>query len=76
MTCSPRLRGCCCGGWPPSPSRWTLEAAREVTGFTPLEPGQVPGLLAGLVDASMVQLQEAAGAGRFRLLETIRAYAA
>ena len=55
---------------------WTLEAAREVTGFTPLEPGQVPGLLAGLVDASMVQLEDATGAGRYRLLETIRAYAA
>ena len=55
---------------------WTLEAAREVTGFVPLEPDQVPGLLAGLVDASMVQLEEAAGAGRYRLLETIRAYAA
>jgi predicted ATPase/DNA-binding CsgD family transcriptional regulator len=55
---------------------WTLAAAREVTGFSPLEPGQVPGLLAGLVDASMVQLEDAAGAGRYRLLETIRAYAA
>jgi hypothetical protein len=33
-------------------------------------------LLAGLVDASMVQLEDAAGAGRYRLLETIRAYAA
>ena len=55
---------------------WTLAAARTVTGFTPLEPGQVPGLLAGLVDASMVQLEDAAGAGRHRLLETIRAYAA
>ena len=55
---------------------WTLEAARTVTGFIPLEPDQVPGLLAGLVDASMVQLEEAAGAGRYRLLETIRAYAA
>ena len=55
---------------------WTLEAARTVTGFGPLEPDQVPGLLAGLVDASMVQLEDAAGAGRYRLLETIRAYAA
>ena len=55
---------------------WTLEAARTVTGFIPLEPDQVPGLLAGLVDASVVQLEEAAGAGRYRLLETIRAYAA
>ena len=55
---------------------WTLEAAREVTGFLPLEPSQVPGLLAGLVDASMVQLEDAAGAGRYRLLETILAYAA
>jgi predicted ATPase/DNA-binding CsgD family transcriptional regulator len=55
---------------------WTLEGARTVTGFVPLEPDQVPGLLAGLVDASMVQLEDAAGAGRYRLLETIRAYAA
>jgi hypothetical protein len=55
---------------------WTLAAAREVTGFMPLEPDQVPALLAGLVDVSMVQLEDAAGAGRYRLLETIRAYAA
>ena len=48
---------------------WTLEAARTVTGFSPLEPDQVPGLLAGLVDASMVQLEDAAGAGRYRLLD-------
>jgi predicted ATPase/DNA-binding CsgD family transcriptional regulator len=55
---------------------WTLAAARTVTGFSPLAPDQVPGLLAGLVDASMVQLEDAAGTGRYRLLETIRAYAA
>jgi DNA-binding CsgD family transcriptional regulator len=55
---------------------WTLEAARTVTGFVPLEPDQIGDLLAGLVDASMVQLEDAAGAGRYRLLETIRAYAA
>lgn len=55
---------------------WTLEAARTVTGFSPLEPDQVPGLLAGLVDVSMVHLEDVAGAGRYRLLETIRAYAA
>jgi predicted ATPase/DNA-binding CsgD family transcriptional regulator len=55
---------------------WTLQAARTVTGFVPLQPDQVGDLLAGLVDASMVQLEDAAGAGRYRLLETIRAYAA
>ncbi len=55
---------------------WTLAAAGTVTGFVPLGPDQVGDLLAGLVDASMVQLEEAAGAGRYRLLETIRAYAA
>jgi DNA-binding CsgD family transcriptional regulator len=55
---------------------WTLQATRTVTGFPPLEPDQVRDLLAGLVDASMVQLEDAAGAGRYRLLETIRAYAA
>ena len=55
---------------------WTLAAARTVTGFSPLEPGQLADLLAGLVDASMVQLEDAADAGRYRLLETIRAYAA
>ena len=55
---------------------WTLQATRTVTGFPPLEPDQVGDLLAGLVDASMVQLEDAAGAGRYRLLETIRAYAA
>jgi DNA-binding CsgD family transcriptional regulator len=55
---------------------WTRAAARAVTGFDPLAPEQVGDLLAALVDASMVQLEEAAGAGRYRLLETIRAYAA
>jgi predicted ATPase/DNA-binding CsgD family transcriptional regulator len=54
---------------------WTLDAARTVTGFSPLEPAQVGDVLAGLVDVSMVQLEDAAGAGRYRLLETIRAYA-
>jgi predicted ATPase len=42
---------------------WTLEAARTVTGFIPLKADQVEDLLAGLADASMVQLEDDLGAG-------------
>ena len=51
---------------------WTVEAARRVAGFAPLDPAGVLDLLGRLVDKSLAQLDDS---GRYRLLETIRAYA-
>jgi predicted ATPase len=54
---------------------WTVEQAVAVCGIAPLRPGDVPGLVAGLVSRSLV-----AGPGQrrepgLRLLDTIRQYA-
>ena len=51
---------------------WTVEAARQVVGFAPLDPAAVLDLLGRLVDKSLAQLDDS---GRYWLLETIRAYA-
>jgi predicted ATPase/DNA-binding CsgD family transcriptional regulator len=51
---------------------WTVEAARQVVGFAPLDPAAVLDLLGRLVDKSLAQLDDS---GRYFLLETIRAYA-
>jgi predicted ATPase/DNA-binding CsgD family transcriptional regulator len=51
---------------------WTVEAARQVAGFAPLNPADVLDLLGRLVDKSLAQLDDS---GRYRLLEAIRAYA-
>ena len=51
---------------------WTVEAARQVAGFAPLDPAAVLDLLGRLVDKSLAQLDDS---GRYWLLETIRAYA-
>ena len=51
---------------------WTVEAARQVAGFAPLDPSEVLDLLGRLADKSLAQLDDS---GRYRLLETIRAYA-
>jgi predicted ATPase/DNA-binding CsgD family transcriptional regulator len=51
---------------------WTVEAARQVAGFAPLDPAGVLDLLGRLVDKSLAQLDDS---GRYTLLETIRAYA-
>ena len=50
----------------------TVEAARQVAGFAPLEPAEVLDVLGRLVDKSLAQLDDS---GRYSLLETIRAYA-
>lgn len=52
---------------------FTAEAAETVTGFGPLDPDGVVEILAALTDKSLVQLEDS---GRYRLLETIREYAA
>jgi non-specific serine/threonine protein kinase len=55
---------------------WTLEAAEEICAGGPIGDGDVLGLLARLVDKSLVLVDDvAAGVPRYRLLETIRQYA-
>lgn len=54
---------------------WTLEAAEEVCGGEGIERDDVVDLLSGLVDKSLVIVEEdAAGDRRYRFLETIRQY--
>ena len=53
---------------------WTLEAAIATAGFQPLQNEDVPGLLAVLANRSLVVVE--AGGARYRMLETIAAYAA
>jgi predicted ATPase/DNA-binding CsgD family transcriptional regulator len=54
-----------------------LAAAEAVAADQDVPAAEVPGHLAGLVDKSLVQFGDAgAGLGRYRLLETIRQYAA
>jgi predicted ATPase/DNA-binding SARP family transcriptional activator len=50
------------------------DAAAEICGWDPLEPRSVPGLLADLVDHSLIETHEIEGHTRFRLLETVREY--
>jgi predicted ATPase/DNA-binding CsgD family transcriptional regulator len=56
------------GGWP-------LEAAETVCSLPPAEQGEIAGLLAGLVDKSLVQADHTPAGSRYRLLEVIRAFA-
>jgi predicted ATPase/class 3 adenylate cyclase/DNA-binding CsgD family transcriptional regulator len=55
---------------------WTLEAAEAVTSGGDTEQWQVLDRLAALVDKSLVQAEEVKGTTRYRLLETVRHYAA
>jgi predicted ATPase len=55
---------------------WTLEAAEAVTATDDSEGWQALDHLAALVDKSLVQADEARGSTRYRLLETVRDYAA
>jgi predicted ATPase/transcriptional regulator with XRE-family HTH domain len=54
---------------------WTLEAAEAIAGSGNRDPA-VLDLLTGLVDKSLVVAEPSAGVVRYRLLESIRAYAA
>jgi predicted ATPase len=54
---------------------FTIEGAAAVASGEPIERGEVFDLLASLVDKSLVVPVPAAGARRFRLLESTRAYA-
>lgn len=53
---------------------FSADAAAEVCGWAPLEPRSVPGLLADLVDHSLIEAHEVGGHTRFRLLESVREY--
>ncbi len=53
-----------------------LEAAEQVCGFGDIEAFEVTGLLGSLVDKSLVVAEPTGGAFRYRLLETIRQFAA
>jgi predicted ATPase/class 3 adenylate cyclase len=53
-----------------------LDAAEQVCGFGAIELLEVTGLLGSLVDKSLVVAEPAGGALRYRLLETIRQFAA
>ena len=55
---------------------WTLEAAEAVTAVGGTADWQVLDLLAALVDKSLVQAEDFYGSTRYRLLETVRQYAA
>ena len=56
---------------------WSLEMAEQVCADDDLPVGDVLGLLAALVDKSLVVLEpEALGQARYRMLDTIREYAA
>jgi predicted ATPase/DNA-binding CsgD family transcriptional regulator len=55
---------------------WTLEAAELVCAGDGVEPSQVLHLTAQLVGKSMVVAEQIAGSVRYRLLETLRQYAA
>jgi predicted ATPase/DNA-binding SARP family transcriptional activator len=53
-----------------------LEAAEDVCAEDPLERGEAVALLGRLIDKSLVHVEEGPGDHRYRLLETVRRYAA
>jgi predicted ATPase/DNA-binding SARP family transcriptional activator/Tfp pilus assembly protein PilF len=55
---------------------WDLGAAERVAGGNGLDRGDVMDLLASLADQSLVQVDMTGDAARYRLLETVREYAA
>ncbi len=55
---------------------WTLEAAEAVCAADSIEEWQVLELLGRLVDKSLVLCEEQSGQARYRLLQTVRQYAA
>ncbi len=58
------------------PESFDLAAAEAVCGFGDIEPIDVTGLLGSLADKSLVVTEPAGAAVRYRLLETIRQFAA
>ena len=54
---------------------WSLNEAEAVCARPPLSPGEIVGLLAMLVDKSLVQAEDSATGTRYRLLQAIRTFA-
>jgi non-specific serine/threonine protein kinase len=54
---------------------WSLRAAEAVCADPPVGPDRVARLLAALVDKSLVQAEDTATGTRYRLLESIKAFA-
>ncbi len=54
---------------------WTLDAVESVCAGAGLEAAQILDLLAGLVEKSLVQVEEQGAKTRYGLLETVRVYA-
>lgn len=57
------------------PLSWTLTAAKAVCQDPDLEADEVPRVLGGLVEQSLVSFDPGTGEGTYRMLETVRAYA-
>ncbi len=55
---------------------WTLETAEAICAGNQLDGPDILGLLAELIDKSLVQFQAASFGGRYQLLEVVRQYAA
>jgi predicted ATPase/class 3 adenylate cyclase/uncharacterized protein HemY len=55
---------------------WTLEMAERICTSDGIDEWDVLDLLSGLIDKSLVASEDVSGAGRYRLLETVRQYAA
>jgi len=55
---------------------FTIESAEAVAGAEPLAAAGLLELVAGLVDKSLIAVDDGAGTTRYRLLETTRSYAA
>ncbi|HSS04083.1 MAG TPA: BTAD domain-containing putative transcriptional regulator [Solirubrobacterales bacterium] len=53
-----------------------LEAAEDICAEDPLQRSEAAALLARLIDKSLVHVEEGSGDHRYRLLETVRQYAA
>jgi predicted ATPase/DNA-binding CsgD family transcriptional regulator len=54
---------------------WSLDAAEAICAGEPVPRAEVAGLLAALVDQSLVQVDQSRPDSRYRLLETIRVFA-
>jgi non-specific serine/threonine protein kinase len=54
---------------------WALEAAEATCPMAPVARGEMAGLLAALVDKSLVHVDHTQAGSRYRLLEVIRAFA-
>ena len=67
---------CCCGAWRCSPVGFDLGAAETVCAGGELERDAVVDVLARLVEKSLVAVGGAGRELRYRLLETVRLYAA